>query len=261
MDAIVLAGGRMAPGDPLYKRAEGGIKVMIEIAGKPMIQWVIDALNQSDHIEHIFISGLADNGQLVSVKKIIYFEGGKNLMDSILVGMYQLMEFNPKAENCLVVSGDIPVINGKIVDWVVNSANEPGVEIFYNVVPRSVMEKRFPGSKRSYVKLKDVTVCGGDMHVFNPQSTIRDGSKWRYIVESRKSLYKLMFLFGLEILFRAIFKMPTLEGIAELICNRLKMKGKAVLSPYAELGMDVDKPHQFQLVEKELKNLTLIKKQ
>ena len=253
MDAIILAGGKLSSGHPLYKKAEGGNKVLIEIAGKPMIQWIIDALNQAETIDRIFISGLNDHGHLVSGKQLFYFEGGKNLMDSILAGMYQLVKLTPTAEKCLVVSGDIPAINGQIVDWVVNSATAPGVEIFYNVVPKSVMEKRFPGSNRSYVKLRDVTVCGGDMHVFNPQSTIRDGSKWRHIVESRKSLHKLMFLFGLEILFRAIFRMPTLEEVAKLICNRLEMSGRVVISPFAELGMDVDKPHQFQIVEKELK--------
>ncbi len=260
MDAIILAGGRIAQGDPLYKMTERGIKVMIEIAGKPMIQWIIDALNQSDHIERVFISGLTNDFHLVSGKSIFYLEGGRNLMDSILIGMYKLLEQNPSTEKCLVVSGDIPSINCEIVDWVINSATDPRVEIYYNVVPRSVMERRFPGSKRSYVKLRDITVCGGDMHVFNPQSTIRDGSKWRHIVESRKSIRKLMFLFGLEILFRAIFRMPTLERVAELICNRLEMNGRVVVSPYAELGMDVDKPHQLQMVEKELRNLSLTKK-
>jgi GTP:adenosylcobinamide-phosphate guanylyltransferase len=257
MDAIILAGGKIAQGNPLYKIAESGIKVMIEIAGKPMIQWIIDALNQSDHIDRIFISGLNGDSHLVSEKRIFYLEGGKNLMDSILIGMYKLLESNPNAEKCLVVSGDIPTINSKIVDWVINSATDPGVEIFYNVVPMSVMERRFPESKRSYVKLRDKTVCGGDMHVFNPQSTIRDGSKWRHIVESRKSLHKLMFLFGFEILFRAIFMRPTLVRVADLVCNKLEMSGRVVESPYAELGMDVDNLHQFQLVEKELRNLFL----
>lgn len=253
MDAIILAGGRLSRESPLFKLSGDGIKELIEIAGKPMIQWVIDALDQSEQIDRIFICGLPHNNQLISTRKIFYLQGGKTLMESILVGMDQLIKLDPTVQKCLVVSGDIPAISRDMIDWVINSASDPEIEIFYNVIPKSVMEEKFPGSKRSYVKLKDMTVCGGDMHIFNPRSTVRDGSKWRTIVESRKSTRKLMFLFGIEILFRVLFKTPTLQEISNLVCNRLEMKGKAVVSPYAELGMDVDKLNQFRILESVLK--------
>ncbi len=45
MDAIVIAGGIPEPGEPLYPYTQGKPKATLEISGKPMAQWVLDALN------------------------------------------------------------------------------------------------------------------------------------------------------------------------------------------------------------------------
>ena len=34
--------------------------------------------------------------------------------------------------------------------------------------------------------------------------------------------------------------------------GRVHMTGQAVFSPYAEIGMDVDKPHQLELMREDL---------
>jgi hypothetical protein len=36
------------------------------------------------------------------------------------------------------------------------------------------------------------------------------------------------------------------------VTEKMDITGKAVISPYAELGMDVDKPHQLEIVRAEL---------
>ena len=44
MDAIVLAGGKSTD-DPLSALTGGELKSMLPIAGKPMVQWVLDAIS------------------------------------------------------------------------------------------------------------------------------------------------------------------------------------------------------------------------
>ena len=48
MDAIVTAGGIPRPEDPLYTYSHGDSKALIDVAGKPMIQWVLDALGRGE---------------------------------------------------------------------------------------------------------------------------------------------------------------------------------------------------------------------
>ena len=47
MDAIVTAGGIPRPEDPLYTYSHGDSKALIDVAGKPMIQWVLEGLEQA----------------------------------------------------------------------------------------------------------------------------------------------------------------------------------------------------------------------
>ncbi len=44
MDAIVIAGGVPTPVEPLYPYTQGKPKALLDLCGKPMIQWVLDAL-------------------------------------------------------------------------------------------------------------------------------------------------------------------------------------------------------------------------
>ena len=46
MNAIVTAGGIPQPGDKLYAYSNGDSKALIDLAGKPMVQWVLDALGE-----------------------------------------------------------------------------------------------------------------------------------------------------------------------------------------------------------------------
>jgi hypothetical protein len=48
--------------------------------------------------------------------------------------------------------------------------------------------------------------------------------------------------------------MITLEGAVKKVTKRLNLKGRAILSPFAEIGMDVDKPHQLEIMRADLAN-------
>ena len=58
MDAIITAGGIPQPGDPLYVYSNGDSKALIDIAGKPMVQWVLDALGNSKKVDNVILIGL-----------------------------------------------------------------------------------------------------------------------------------------------------------------------------------------------------------
>ena len=64
MDAIVTAGGIPQPGEPLYEYTLGASKAMLDVVGKPMIQWVLDALegatNSRWHCDHRTAPGKRD---------------------------------------------------------------------------------------------------------------------------------------------------------------------------------------------------------
>jgi hypothetical protein len=49
-----------------------------------------------------------------------------------------------------------------------------------------------------------------------------------------------------------LLRRVTLEGAVKRASRRLKVKGRAIVCPYAEVGMDVDKPHQLEIMRQDL---------
>jgi len=252
MDAAIIAGGVTQPGEPLYEAMPGGYKALLDVAGKPMIQWVLDALAAAKTIERVVIVGLQPDCGVTCPKPLTFVPDQKSYLDNIRAGILKALELNLSAKYVLATGADVPAITGELVDWVVNTAMETQDDLYYNVIKREAMEKRYPGSRRSYLRLKDVEVCGGDVYVLSSAVVAGREDFWRRLVDARKSVLKQASLIGFDTFLLAMFHLIDLEGAVRMVSKRLGLKGRAVICPYPELGMDVDKPFQLEIVREDL---------
>jgi molybdopterin-guanine dinucleotide biosynthesis protein A len=253
MDAIVIAGGTPQPGEYLYEETNGSPKAMLDIAGKPMIQWVLDALGGAKTIDQVVVIGLpAESCDVRCHKPLSFFPNQADMIENIRTGAMKVLELNPQADHFLIASSDIPAITSEMVDWEVQTAMETDDDAYYHVITREIMEARFPGSRRSYVHLKGMDVCGGDMNIVRAQTVTANEALWKKIVDSRKNAIKQASLLGYDTLFLLMFRLLTLEKAVALASKRLSLKGRAIVCPYAEVGMDVDKPHQLAIMRADL---------
>jgi GTP:adenosylcobinamide-phosphate guanylyltransferase len=254
MDAIVTAGGIPLPEEPLYDATRGNPKAMVDVAGKPMVQWVLDALSDAKTVDNVIIVGLTEKSGLTCGKKMYFVSNQGKMVENLQAGASKVRELDKKAEYVLLVSSDIPAITGEMVDWVVETAMQTKLDVYYNVIQREVMEKRFPGSKRTWTKLKDMEVCGGDMNVGRIKTLIgEETDMWEKITNSRKSPLKQAALIGFDTAFLLLTGKLSLQKAETNIMTRLHITGKAIVCPYAEVGMDVDKPHQLEIMRLDLK--------
>jgi hypothetical protein len=114
------------------------------------------------------------------------------------------------------------------------------------------MEARFPGSKRTYTRLKDISICGGDMNVMRTMTVTANDELWRRLIASRKNVLKQAALIGYGTLFLILLRRLTLQDVVKRVTKRLQLTGRAIICPYAEVGMDIDKPHQLELLRADL---------
>lgn len=252
MDAIVTAGGIPQPGEPLYEECQGRNKALLDIAGKPMIQWVLDALCQAETIDQIVVIGLPEGSGVTCRKATAWLPNHGGLLENTRAGVIKVKELNPQAGHLLSVSSDIPAINPEVVDWAVGVATDPEMDIYYNIIPRDVMETRYPTSKRSYTRLKGLEVCGGDMNVIHTKTVTHNNDLWDKIIDARKNVFKQASLIGYDTLILLLLRLIDLGAAEKMVTRRLRVKGKAVLCPYAEVGMDVDKPFQLEIMRADL---------
>ncbi len=255
MDAIVTAGGIPQPDDPLYAFSNGDSKALIEVAGKPMVQWILDALGESKEVGDVILIGLSPKSGLTCKKPIHYVSNQGRMLANIVEGVNKSLEVHPKNEYVLIVSSDIPALKGDMVDWLVNTAMETRDEIYYGVCPRDVMEGRYPTSKRTYTKLKDMEVCGADVNVIHVNQVTQHLDTWEQLIGNRKSPLRQAAVIGWDTLFQLATRQFTLHALVERASQRIGVKGRAIIWDRAEPCMDVDKPHQLELMREDMERM------
>ena len=113
MDAIVTAGGIPLPEEPLYSETKGHNKALLDVAGKPMVQWVLDALCDAKTVENIIVVGLTVKAGLSCTKPVHFISNQGKMLDNFRTGTKKSLELNKKNKHVLFVSADIPAITGE----------------------------------------------------------------------------------------------------------------------------------------------------
>jgi GTP:adenosylcobinamide-phosphate guanylyltransferase len=251
MDAVVLAGGIPLEGEPLYPLTRGSSKALLPVAGKPMAQWVLDALSASAHVRRAVVVGL--DGGLRFARELFYLPNQGAILENILAGARKLLELDPQADYLLVISSDIPAVSGAQIDWVIERSLAAREDFCYCLIDRQSMERVFPGCRRTYFHFKDVEACGGDLAVVGARVFSGDTGVWQRLSEVRKSRWKTAATIGFGLLLLFLLRCLTLDETVRRASRRLKLRGRALRCPYPEAGMDVDKPFQRDLVEEYLR--------
>jgi molybdopterin-guanine dinucleotide biosynthesis protein A len=255
MNAIILAGGKLKPGDPLYDENPDQPKSMIDIAGKPMVGWVIEALDRAQLTKDLVVIGLEEVPGIQTTKTLHFLPDSGGLLDNVVASLSFVKQVHPEDEHALVTSADIPAITPEIVDWRINSLTSRDIDVDYAVVSKSVMEKRFPDARRSYIHLRDIDVCGGDINILKV-GLAQDTVFWEKVVAARKSAFRQAKLIGYSFLLLILLRRMSLKDAELYISDRLDLNGHATVSPYAEVAMDIDKPGQLAIMRADLsKNL------
>ncbi|MBN1266443.1 MAG: nucleotidyltransferase family protein [Anaerolineales bacterium] len=248
MDVIITTGGIPAPGEPLIECTQGQPKAMLEIGGKPMLQWVLDAFIDSPHVKHIVLVGLTDLQGLTCSKSVSLVPDQHDMLANIRAGLVKSLEVNPYEKHVLMAASDIPAITAPMVNWVVENTARHDADLIYNVVRRETMEARFPSANRTYIRLRDGDFCGGDLGTVRADLALIDRSIWQILISQRKNPVRQALTVGLDTLLGVITRTSTLEQTVRRACRSLQIQGVAVECPFAEMAMDIDKPHQLEIM-------------
>ncbi|OGN94768.1 MAG: hypothetical protein A2Z71_05985 [Chloroflexi bacterium RBG_13_50_21] len=252
MDAVVTAGGIPRPDELLYPYTLGEPKAMLDICGKPMVQWVLDALSDATRVDRVVLIGLTEDSGVTCAKPLTFIPNQLSMIENILGGINKVLEINPSATQVLIVSSDIPGITSEMVDWEVETTSQYDVDLCYNVTTRETVEARYPGSRRTYLKLKDIEACGADLNVLHTSVVSMNMDIWEKLTASRKNPIKQAAMLGFDTLLLVLLHRITLENAVKKVTSRLHITGRAIISPYAEMAMDVDKPHQLEMMRADL---------
>lgn len=247
MDALILGGGLNS--GSLRKISCAYYEAEIKIAGRPMIDYVISALSRVPAISRITV--VCDESVLPEVikKKVTFIiQPGKTLLASLNNGLKTLDTEEP----ILVLTSDIPLINKEALEDFLQRCKQREADVYYSFVPKEVNDQKYPGVHRTYIKLREGIFTGGNVVLLSPWVIRNQMDILNKAILLRKKPLQLCGMLGWKYLFYLLVGRLTLQQIEEQVAKILKIKAVGVLSAFPEVGIDVDKPSDFQLVSEVL---------
>ena len=257
--ALILAGGKNKP--PMQEACGGEEnRALVDLNGRTMLSYVVEAVQ----------SGLAQTGggrvlvagDVPTPPNCVPVAGGSSLVDTLLSGVACLM---PSETRLLVVTADIPFLTGDAVADFLHRARAlgPDVPFVWPIIGAGDCAAKFPDMKRTLLRIKEGTFTGGNIALLDPAFLAEKEAVLRAAYARRKSVPALAQMLGGDLLLRLFVSRfaPQSLPIAYLEKSVGRVLGgitvRAVVTPYAEIGADVDRPEDVVLARAWLKKAHL----
>ena len=241
---LILAGQREGVIDPLCEAAGVSHKAEIAIAGTPMLNRVITALEDAGLSDKLYISGYSGS-------KLKQVPNGKGPADSVALGLVEIDQYP-----CLVTTCDHALLSADMVQTFIDGAKTAGTDICVGLATQTVIQVEYPETKRTYLRFSDEAVSGCNLFYIANAKGLKAIAFWQSVQHLRKNPLKLARKTGIMIGIRYALGHLSLRGAFDYAAKRIGITAAPVLLPYAEAAIDVDKPADLELVESILQSRT-----
>ncbi|MEW6771653.1 MAG: NTP transferase domain-containing protein [Bacillota bacterium] len=247
--AVVLAGapntGRLREVSPVPWEA------LIDIHGRPMAAYVIDALLAAPAVGKVAVVGPPELEEACVSGRLLFLAPRGSMLENLTAGL----DAFPDAPRVLIATADIPLLTPASAAGFLDLCAGGGAEVYYPVIPRAVVEKALPGVRRTYVRLRDGVFTGGNLGLVDPRAIRRCLGRAREFVRLRKKPLRLALVVGPGFLGRFLLGRLTLREAERRVSELLGFRGRAVIAPFPEIGVDVDKPADLEAVKKVMREI------
>lgn len=242
--AVVLAGG---PHDDLAARTPGAPnKAFVEIAGMTLVERTLRALRDSPSVGRIIaVAPVSTHGSRALALADECRADGERIRDSLRSGLQHLAP----DEEVLVSTSDLPVLTVEAIDDFIARAREKDADLTYGCLEKRVHMAKYPQVPHTWARLSDGTFCGTGFVTIRPRVF---PSLERFIEQlgrARKNPLHLARLFGVRVLLRFAFRRLSIAQAETRASQVIKARVRAVVSPYAEIGVNVDRVSDIALAE------------
>jgi len=243
INAIILAG------DSKKSAIKAGVenKSFLNIGGKWMVEYVVEALRLSPHVAQISIVGASEQLMERLGEKVDYYvEESGDIFDNLEAAMKPF----DGDEHVLIATSDIPMIREEIVTDFIRRCRDIEADVCYPIVEKSLNDYKYPGFQRTYVRMKDGVFTGGNIVYVNPK-VIRTCAEFaRKVIAYRKKPWKISRLLGIRFLLMLFAGMLSISYVEDRIWQLLGIRAAAIISPFPELANDVDKYSDLEMIYK-----------
>ena len=250
-DAVILAGGENS--SELKKIAPYDNEALIIIGNYPMIYYVYSALRAIPSIKNIVVSGPVDALRSILPKedRLFFVEGGENAIESFSHAVDTLQGVGI-SKMVMVIPTDVPFITPEAIRDFLTRCENTEADFYYPITRKEVNESKYPGVVRTYVRLKDGIFTGGNLFLLRSRlipACLEMGLK---LIQRRKNPLAMAKLFGMSLVWKYLIGRLSIQMAEKRFYQVVGIRGKGIISSYAEVGVDVDKPDDLRLAQEYL---------
>ena len=228
--AIVLAGGN----DRLAKLEGVTSKALLDVAGKPMVQYVLESLQQLSQVTHVCLVGpyVADLSHWVDD----FVVPGQTLAESLEAGLSVVLKHKP--DQILFITGDMPWLSASALEAFCQLED---ADLVYAAIPEEVAKSRFPEQNRTFSRFKEGKFTGGNVLLLKTGAEDKLLPFVNRLYTARKNPLSLARMVGLNTLIALAFGQLSIAQLEKRASKILNLKARVFISKDASLGADVDK--------------------
>jgi molybdopterin-guanine dinucleotide biosynthesis protein A len=263
IDAVVLAGG-IERGEIA---AHTGIahRPLLEVGGRPMIQSELAALRGAASIGRVvLVAPAAVQAAAEEAAVDVRVTATESFLGNVVAGVAALGRSGgsglapsldprgqaPGSDHVLLLTGDLPLLTAEALNDLVDQSLAARADACYAIIPKESCERRFPGGRRTYVRLREGTFTGGNGVVVTRAFVESRQELIGRLYAARKNPVKLAAMFGFGFIFGLITGRLSLRQLEARAGKMVGAKVAAVISTYPELGFDVDKLADLELARR-----------
>lgn len=235
MEAIVLAGGKAD--DPLALKYGVANKTLVPFQGRPLVEYTLEALTKAG-LEVVLVG--AGPGLFPAPKLLLPDTGG--MIDNLEAGIRAA-----KGQKVLVSTADMPFITVEAVRWVLQNAPKAG--FVYSVIGKETIQQRFPNMRRTYAKVREGQFTGGNIVVIDKALFFSALPLLKRAIALRKQPLALAQMIGWGTLLSVFLGQANVAGLEAKISQILGVSARALITPFAEVGVDLDKEEDLVWLE------------
>ncbi len=245
VNAMVLAG---RANEGVFKEvSQAKNEALIEIGDRTMLDYVLAALTGAGSVARVAVVGTPEVREHLPAG-VDFVPAADDVIDNVVLGARHLGDERP----LLVASSDVPFITAEIVDRLVAQCAAKPADLYYPAIPKAAAEARFPGVHRTYVKLTEATVTGGNIFLVTPAVVRAHSDKVRAFVDARKNPAKMAAILGPGFVVKLALGMLSARELEVRISRMFGMRGAVIFTTDAEIGVDVDKLSDLELARQVL---------
>lgn len=241
-NVIILAGGS---GGPLYEATGVQRKAGLKIHGRPMLEWVVDGFDRSPETGNIVVVGSHDLEKLSCMKKVRKrLSRGINLVQNLLhaVGYIKTRLYHGSRghQGYIISFCDAVFLTEPVITETLRKIRETNADIILHYVEKHTFDKAGLPAERTYIPIGDGLYTGSAIYYVREFSKVFSSlGKLYQMRKIRKDPNGLLRSIGCE--------GRNLAAIEQALSEQLECKVRILVSPHAEMGMDIDKPSHLKL--------------